>query len=182
MSAQAQRLRQREDLEGRVENALMGIEPVRSSDVPLRLDVDAGGGIKLKGWVRSRVIKDMIEDVVLRVPGVASLVLELVVDPELEVGERSSAGRCRRDSSDRPGADSLRQAGRGRGGGPSRWSPAHRKRPASRLRRGGIGRLRLPPPPLGPIIKKPGQGAHPSLIISPSNPISGTRLVGGKSA
>jgi osmotically-inducible protein OsmY len=85
MSAQAQRLRQREDLEGRVENALMGIEPVRSSDVPLRLDVDAGGGIKLKGWVRSRVIKDMIEDVVLRVPGVASLVLELVVDPELEV-------------------------------------------------------------------------------------------------
>lgn len=74
-----------EDLEGRIEDALMSYEPVRSSPLPLHLEVEPSGVARLEGWVRSRVIYDTIEEIVRHVPGVTQLNLSLVVDPELEV-------------------------------------------------------------------------------------------------
>jgi osmotically-inducible protein OsmY len=63
----------------------MAFEPVRSSHVPLHLHVDPSGVVGLRGWVRSRGIKDWIAETTRRVPGVTSLNLALVVDPELEI-------------------------------------------------------------------------------------------------
>ncbi len=85
MPASSTGLLEIEDHEGRIEHALMAYEPVRSSHVPLKLDVDSSGRVRLRGWVRSRVIKDSIEAIVRSVPGVAELELSLVVDPELDM-------------------------------------------------------------------------------------------------
>jgi len=85
MPAPSPRLLETEDLEGLIEQALMAYEPVRSSHVPIRMDVDHSGNVQLQGWVRSRVIKDSIGNIVRGVPGVAALDLPLVVDAELEI-------------------------------------------------------------------------------------------------
>jgi osmotically-inducible protein OsmY len=92
-----------EDLEGRIEQALMSFEPVRSSQVPLQLQVGAFGDVRLEGWVRSRVIKDAVEDIVRHVPGVAKLDLSLVVDPELEVDVASALARSAATADLEPG-------------------------------------------------------------------------------
>jgi osmotically-inducible protein OsmY len=74
-----------QDLRGRIEDALWEYEPVRSSDLPLRLDVTEQGQVRLQGWVRSRVIKDTIRAIVSSVAGVTGLDNQLVADPDLEI-------------------------------------------------------------------------------------------------
>ena len=97
-----------EDLEGRIEEALMSYEPVRSSQLPLRLEADASASVRLEGWVRSRVIKDTIEDIVRHVPGVAQVTLALVVDPELEVKVARALAKSSETAGLEPGSVILR--------------------------------------------------------------------------
>lgn len=97
-----------ENFESDIEQALMAYEPVRSSQVPLHLDVDSSGFVRLGGWVRSRVIKDSIEDIVRHVPGVAGWELTLVVDPELEMKVARALATSPKTASIQPGRVILR--------------------------------------------------------------------------
>jgi osmotically-inducible protein OsmY len=108
MPAPSPRLLETEDFEGRIEQALMAYEPVRSSLVPLQLEVDRSGHVHLQGWVRSRVIKDTIEDIVRRVPGVAALDLPLVIDSELEIKVARALATSPATASLEPGTVILR--------------------------------------------------------------------------
>jgi osmotically-inducible protein OsmY len=74
-----------QDLQGRIEDALWDYEPVRSSDVPIQMHIGQDGRVRVHGWVRSRVIKDMVGAIVSGVPGVAQVDNQLVADPDLQV-------------------------------------------------------------------------------------------------
>jgi osmotically-inducible protein OsmY len=108
MPAPSPRLVDVDDFEARIEQALVAFEPVRSSQTPIQLDVDSSGLVRLKGWVRSRVIKDSIEDIVRHVPGVTSVELELVADPELEVDVARALAKAPETSGLEPGSVILR--------------------------------------------------------------------------
>lgn len=108
MPAPSPRLLETEDFEGRIEQALMAYEPVRSSHVPLQLDVDQSGHVHLQGWVRSRAIKDSIEDIVRSLPEVAALDLPLVVDSELEIKVARALATSSATASLEPGSVILR--------------------------------------------------------------------------
>lgn len=108
MPAPSPRLLETEDIEGRIEQALMAYEPVRSSLVPLRLEVAPAGHVRLQGWVRSRVIKDSIGNILQRVPGVAVQDLSLVVDSELEVKAARALATSQATASLDPGSVILR--------------------------------------------------------------------------
>ena len=74
-----------EDLKWAVERALWGYEPARSSEPPLRVEVDQLGGVRITGWVRSRVIKEIVGRIAGSVPGVHGVALDVVADPDLDV-------------------------------------------------------------------------------------------------
>lgn len=74
-----------EDLKWAVERALWDYEPARSSEPPLRVEVDHLGAVRITGWVRSRVIKEVVGRIAGAVPGVHGVALDVVADPDLEV-------------------------------------------------------------------------------------------------
>ncbi len=74
-----------EDLQQALEEALWAYEPVRTASREVEARVQPGGVVEVSGYVRSRLIKDGVLNILRRHPGVNEVVDHLIADPDLEL-------------------------------------------------------------------------------------------------
>lgn len=98
----------REDLQTAVQEAILRYDPLRTTTPHLSVDVRPGGVVEVSGPVRTETIREVVIQLVQRVPGVSQVIDGIVSDPSLEVAVSKALASNPKTAAIQPGTVIVR--------------------------------------------------------------------------
>jgi osmotically-inducible protein OsmY len=96
------------ELQSKVLDRIVEIEPLRTLGHSLEIQVHSGGEIEVSGPIRSRILKDTVLRSIREIPGVKHVIDGIVADPDLELSVSQTLATDERTKGILPGEISLR--------------------------------------------------------------------------